>query len=408
MKIRAITGFFDPGWPLEASRLQVMGQALKRCREALGAAGYEVQTLRLAAPPPSEMDPPVSPADRAEFARALEAESFILGIDYAAVGPALPAEEEGYRALPSILAATENIFASGLYAEPSFGLSLSAARACAEAIREISTISPDGFGNLRFAALANVPAGTPFFPAAYHRGGPPTLALACETASLAVQALAEEASLSAARARLVSTLEIHATALARLAKGALQGMEIRFAGLDLSFAPFPEPERSLGTAMEAFGLPALGLAGSAAAAAFLADCLDRARFDRAGFCGLFLPVLEDSVLAARSAEGYLTLKDLMLYSTLCGAGLDTIPLPGDTSAEALALILADLGAIALRHAKPLTARLMPLPGKVAGDAVHFDFPYFADGRVLEPYALPPGEPLAATKLLDIGPLQFQA
>jgi uncharacterized protein (UPF0210 family) len=39
-------------------------------------------------------------------------------------------------------------------------------------------------------------------------------------------------------------------------------------------------------------------------------------------------------------------------------------------------------ALAVRLKKPLSARLMPLPGKVAGDPVHFDFPYFTDSRVL--------------------------
>ena len=406
MKIRAITGFADPGWPIQTARLKALGRALRDCRDALQSAGYEVQTLRLATPPPLEMEPPVPVDERPAFARALEAEAFIIGIDYAAVGPALPQEEQGYHALAPVLAATENIFTSGLYAEPSMGLSLHAARGCAEAIREISAISPDGFGNLRFAALVNVPAGTPFFPAAYHRGGPPAVALACESASLAVQALAEETTLSAARRRLVSTLEVHATTLTQVVRRALREADVRFAGLDLSFAPFPEPGRSLGTAMEAFGASATGLAGSAAAAAFLADCLDRADFERAGFCGLFLPVLEDSVLAARAAEGHLTLKDLLLFATLCGAGLDTIPLPGDISVDALMAILIDLGAIGLRHLKPLTARLMPLPGKVAGDEVHFDFPYFADSRVLEPYARPLEGLLAATRVLDIGPLQI--
>ncbi len=126
-----------------------------------------------------------------------------------------------------------------------------------------------------------------------------------------------------------------------------------------------------------------------------------------GFCGLFLPVLEDTVLASRASEGILTISDLLLYSTLCGTGLDTIPLPGDASIEALTGLLIDLGAIGLRHSKPLTARLMPIPGKTVGDAVNFDLPYFADSRVM---------PLPETSLtgfidnsdtLDIGPHKFE-
>jgi len=95
-----------------------------------------------------------------------------------------------------------------------------------------------------------------------------------------------------------------------------------------------------------------------------------------------LPVLEDAVLAKRAAEGVLSVKDLLLYSAVCGTGLDTVPLPGDTTSEQITAVLLDLSALALRLNKPLTARLMPIPGKKAGDPTHFDFDYFANSRVL--------------------------
>ena len=92
-----------------------------------------------------------------------------------------------------------------------------------------------------------------------------------------------------------------------------------------------------------------------------------------------------------------------MLSTLCGTGLDTLPVPGDTTPDALMAILVDLGALALRHNKPLTARLMPIPGKVAGDPVHFDFPYFADSRVLDVPAHAVTGLLAGAGVLHIGP-----
>ena len=140
--------------------------------------------------------------------------------------------------------------------------------------------------------------------------------------------------------------------------------------------------------MEKLGPVKLGLSGSLAAAAFLADTLDRGQWKRTGFNGLMLPVLEDSTLAARAASGTLTLKDLLLYSTVCGTGLDTVPLPGDASADQLAAVLVDVAALSMRLKKPLTARLMPIPGKQAGDVIHFDFDYFADGKVMALPALP--------------------
>jgi uncharacterized protein (UPF0210 family) len=353
------------------------------------------------------MSTPVTPAERPDLARRLEAGIFIQGIDYAAIGPVLPDEPDGFRILPKVLAATDTVFSSGLYADPTVGLSLTAARACARAIQEISTISEDGFGNLRFAALVNVPSGVPFFPAAYHRGGPPSLAIATESADLAVSVVKDADSPQSAKKQLVAAIETHAANLARVTDAIASDHDFRFLGTDFSFAPYPETQRSIGTALEAIGASSFGQSGSAAAAAFLTDCLDSARFQRTGFCGLFLPVLEDTVLAARAGEGILTIADLLLYSTLCGTGLDTIPLPGDASIEALTGLLLDLGAIGLRHNKPLTARLMPIPGKSAGDPVHFDFPYFADSRVLPLPDAPLTGLLDSSDTLDIGPYKFE-
>ncbi len=403
MQVRALTGFLDPGWPLDTSAIQRVAEGLKQTSQALQDAGYTVQTLRLASPPPAEMSAPVPYTDLLDFARQLEAEAFIHGLDFAALGPILLDDVDGYDYLPEILAGTEIIFTSGLYADASSGVSLAAAHACAKTIRAISQISADGFGNLRFAGLVHVPAGTPFFPAAYHRGGPPWLAIATEAADLAVQAVKEGSSLRDVRSKLIQSIETHASRLSQVAQRTVQENGLRYTGIDFSLAPYPEPERSIGTAIEALGAASAGLAGSAAAAAFLVDSLERANFKRAGFCGLFLPVLEDSVLAARAADGNLQLNDLLLYSTLCGTGLDTIPLPGSTSVEAIRALLVDLGAIGLRHLKALTARLMPIPGKQAGDPVHFDFPYFADSGVMSlPEAGLKGH-LAGHDLLDIGP-----
>ncbi len=102
----------------------------------------------------------------------------------------------------------------------------------------------------------------------------------------------------------------------------------------------------------------------------------------AGFSGLMLPVLEDATLARRASDGSLSVTDLLLYSAVCGAGLDTVPLPGDTSVEQISALLLDLACLSLRLDKPLTARLMPIPGKQAGDPTAFDFAFFANSKVM--------------------------
>jgi uncharacterized protein (UPF0210 family) len=403
MKVRALTGFIDPGWPFNPEAIESVAACLQACHEALQEVGIEVQTLRLATPPPSKMNAPVPPADRADLARKLEAECFAHSIDYAAIGPALPDEPEGYDVIPKILAATENVFTSGIFTNSMNGISLSAARACAQAIHDSSAISPDGFANLRFAALANVPPGAPFFPSAFHDSGPAAIAVATEAADVVVEAIQNASTFDTARRHLVVSIEDHASTLTQITKRVASKHDFRFLGIDFSLAPFPEERRSIGTAMEAFGIPAAGLSGTVAAATFIMDCLDRAKFPRTGFCGLFLPVLEDSVLAARAAEGILTITHLLLYATLCGTGLDLIPLPGDISPGAMASLLIDLGALALRHNKPLTARLMPIPGKDVGDEIHYDFAYFTDSRVMDLPSEPLEGLLGESGILGIGP-----
>lgn len=49
-----------------------------------------------------------------------------------------------------------------------------------------------------------------------------------------------------------------------------------------------------------------------------------------GYNGLMLPVMEDLILADRAAEvpSSFTLRDLLIFSSVCGVGLDTVPVPG--------------------------------------------------------------------------------
>ncbi len=379
MKIRSLTYFLNPGWPLDDAALKRASDFTATAARALVAQGYEVQTARLACPSFSHLLPAGSASELARLAQALETAAKQAGFRYVSLGPALPERLETYTWIPHALAATQNAFFSGALTGADGAISLPAVRASAQVIHQAASISPDGFANLRFAALANVPAGSPFFPAAYHAGGQESFAIATEAADLAVQAFSGAANLADARRRLVDEMEHHAQAICSAVAG-LPGP--RFGGIDFSLAPFPEEALSLGTAMERLGVSALGLHGSLAAAAILAETMDQARFPRAGFSGLMLPVLEDATLARRAAEGTLGVKDMLLYSAVCGTGLDTLPLPGDASPAQLAPLLLDLAALARRLDKPLTARLMPIPGKRAGDLTGFDFAFFANSRIL--------------------------
>ncbi len=342
-----------------------------------GRFPWPVQTRRVALPPfPDWWRASDDPASLVQRWREL-------GADYVSLGPVLLRHDAGWlEQLPALLGVGGALFASAEVADCAGNVDTGRALAIGRLICAASTILDNGFGNLYFTALANCPPGSPFFPVAYHDGGPPTFALAIEGADLALGAMAGASSLAEARQRLVAAIEEAAQGLVTAARALADEQGIAFLGLDFSLAPYPDEARSLAGALEALGLPWLGASGSLFAAAFIAEAIGRADFPRCGFSGLMLPVLEDSVLAARAAEGRVGLSDLLSYAAVCGVGLDTVPLAGDISAEALAAILLDVAALALRLDKPLTARLMPLPGLQAGDPVHFDFPYFADSRVM--------------------------
>src|SRR5512142_824785 len=363
MKIRSITYFCNPHFPVDEEVIRIAGEFLATAKAAYEAGGYEVQSTRLAtvAFPILLGDWEVNlPSRLPELAVTMEQLIGEAGIRYASLGPALPEEPHRYEAIPDAIAATQNIFFGGVMADSVRGIDVAAVHACARVIVAAAPLDPNGFANLRFAALANVAPGSPFFPAAYHDGLAPAFAIATEAADLAVDAFADAVSVDAARMALAEAVEKHGNALATVA----------------------EEARSLGSAFERLGVPAVGLHGSLAAAAIIAEAIGRAQFPRTGFSGLMMPVLEDATLAKRAADGSLTVKDVLLYSAVCGTGLDTVPLPGDTTADQIAPLLLDVCALALRLDKPLTARLMPVPGKGVGDPTAFDFGFFANSKVM--------------------------
>jgi len=409
MKIRSITYFCNPKYPLDEKVFQTAGQFLAAAKSAYEASGYEVQTTRLATIPFPGLLGEKHIGELPKTAEKLGKLIQQIGVGHASMGPALPGlrDLKSYEVIPEAIAASNNIAFSGWMADKAGGIDLAAIKACAKIIQQNSTIQSSGFANFNFAALANVKAGAPFFPAAYHDSDEPAFAIATEAADLAVEAFSTRDSRSGTvddgRRRLIDEIEKHGKVLARISNELFNTGKpgVRFNGIDFSLAPFPAEARSLGTAFERMGVPQIGLHGSLAAAAILTECIDRADFPHTGFSGLMMPVLKDATLAQRAAEGTLGVKDVLLYSAVCGTGLDTIPLPGNTTAEQITPILLDLSVLALRLDKPLTARLIPVPGKKAGEPTSFDFGFFANSKVMSLDALPLNSSLAGDERFSI-------
>lgn len=373
-------------YPFDEGSTVAIGRFLRAARQMLEDAGLETQTLRLATPPFTDVLGDPTATQVVDMAQVLEAACAEQGIDYVSIGPALVDQPDAllspiYR-VPDVLSCTQRVFATVALASAERGINLAAIQASAEVIREVSQTTSQGFGTLRFAVLANCPPGSPFFPAAYHDDGPSQFAFATEAADLVVTAFRQARTLEEARQNLVEGFENAARRLTAVADQLVDEHYLHFGGIDFSLAPYPDQSVSIGAAIERLGVDRFGGSGTLFAAAFIVDCLRQVDFPHCGYSGLMFPVLEDSVLAARADDRLYGIDSLLLYSTVCGAGLDTVPLPGDIGIDELAGILLDVATVAVTLNKPLSARLMPVPGLTADQRTAFDFDYFTNARVL--------------------------
>lgn len=417
MNIRSLTA----GAALQRQResraqlIDRLGSFVHAGKAALEAEGFAVQTTRMATQPLEQWLKPDSRAKErlADVGKVCTD----AGLDYFSTGTIQAAEPDAdtgalLNMLPDLLLAVDNAFASvqvGVRANSGGGINLESVAACACIIKALAEGSPEGFGNLRFAAAANCPPHVPFFPASYYieddlNGGRPEFGLALEAADLAVRAFEGAGSLEEARSNLLGLLEEEAGRAAEVCVALSMEHGYTFTGLDISMAPYPEESRSIGRALEIVSGVPLGAPGTLAAAAFVTSVLKQARkqLPTIGYSGLMLPALEDSAIASRAAEGLVTLDTLLLMSAVCGLGLDTIPLPGDISTRQLERIITDTAALAVKLDKPLTARLLPVPGKKAGDPAEWPaFPFFARGKVMSVPDAPDGMGLLRGKYMTL-------
>jgi len=154
-------------------------------------------------------------------------------------------------------------------------------------------------------------------------------------------------------------------------------------GIDVSEAPSLQENESIAFAYEKLNLGKFGTPGTLAISGVITKVLKSLDVKKCGYSGLMLPILEDVGLAARCREGFFGIDDILLYSAVCGTGLDCIPLPGDISEEKIYAILLDMATLSIKLDKPLSARLFPIPNKNAGEIAHFESPYLVDCHILQ-------------------------
>ncbi|MCK4479961.1 MAG: DUF711 family protein [Candidatus Lokiarchaeota archaeon] len=283
--------------------------------------------------------------------------------------------------VPQFIKNHDIFFTSLPVASTKNGINITALKSGAKIIKELS--EPDPFKNLQFCISANVGPNFPFFPSAYHFSEKPGFSLALEMADEVIEVIEESETLKDAQLNLLAKFNEIYDNLTKMAEKVSRNFDIEFKGIDFSPAPYPMIDKSIGTAIEKLGVEYFGANGTLTAVALIKNSIPVDKEKVIGFSGFMQPVLEDFILSKRLSENKYNLDSLLLYSTMCGTGLDVVPLPGDITEKELFYILLDICTISVRLNKPLTCRLMPIPGKNIGDDVEFDFEYFAPSKIID-------------------------
>lgn len=381
-KVRAVTVFIR----LDRARYQAqISEALDMLRNAkteFELAGYEVQTIRITTQPFPEYIRGISQQAAVDFFKEYDKLASKEGFS-AAIGPAMlrDADDQGEaELLGEIMLATNRLDASLVVAGED-GVHEKAISAAARLIKLLEERTPHSQGSFRFAAIAMVPPNTPFYPGSFHLGAGHEFAVALQSANVVAEAFSGLHAPAAARRALEAALGKQALAIESVARRLEKATGWKYVGLDLS--PAPLKEVSIGEAVEKFTGTKFGSSGTMTAAALITSALHAIPVKRAGYSGLMLPVLEDSLLARRWSEGVLKLDALLAYSAVCGTGLDVVPLPGDTSTDQLERIITDMASLAVKLRKPLSARLLPVAGKKAGDQTEFTDPFLVNATITQ-------------------------
>jgi len=393
VRIRTITVGLGEPHPLSDAALDRAAKLLQTAEPLFRNAGYEVQTQRISTRPLFTDRLHARDTEIVNYAASLQERCENRGIQHLSLGPVLADDPkfpvERINLLAEMLAPNPALNATVQLASNAHGMRLEAAVPTARVIRALSQETEAGFGNMRFAMVANCPQRGPFFPAAYQPDSDWGFSIGLQSATLVRDALLEAVrsvkpgpvALVPLGPYLIAALEREGRVISDLAERVAKDLHIPFSGLDLS--PAPNGDESIAEAIESVGVGNFGEPGTLVVTAAITSALKQTGLRTCGYNGLFLPVLEDAGIVRRLASSRIGIPSLLLYSSVCGAGLDTIPIPGDAPLERIAATLLDVATLATRLNKPLSARLFPIPGKKVGEIATFASPWLVDAPVME-------------------------
>ena len=382
-KVRAVTGFITVDAKSYPSQFEEAAKFLNQVRETIQAAGYEVQGIRITTQPFPDYTRGLS---RAEALKVLRGISELAGKQHFAVsvGPAMSKDNDStvpVEILTEALSTPGNRVSGTIMTAGEDGIHWNAVRQAAHLIKTVGERSPHGQGNSSFAAAAMIKPYVPFYPGSWHPvGGPRSFAIGLESANVVMDVFAREHDPRAAGAALTKALTIHARAVEAAAMKATAGSGWTYAGIDPT--PAPRGPVSIGAAIESFTGAPFGSPGSETAAGIITRAVKAVPVKQAGYSGLMLAVLEDDTLLRRWSEGTYGIDSILAYSAVCATGVDTVPLAGNTSEDAIARIIGDVATLAFKWNKPLATRLLPAPGKKVGDMTEFSGIY--ENTIIQP------------------------
>jgi uncharacterized protein (UPF0210 family) len=360
------------------------------CDEVGDKYGIQVVNKRISISPIALVGAAFSADQMVEIAHELNDIAQTVGIDF--IGGFSALVEKGMatgdtaliQALPRALAETQRVCASVNVATTKAGINMDAVLLMARAIKQAAelTADQDGLACAKLCVFANIPEDMPFMAGAYLGVGVADAVINVGVSGPGVVKRAIERNLENGPMTLGTIAEVIKRTACKVTRvGELIGREVaknlnvRFGVVDLSLAPTPTVGDSIGEIFQALGLSHIGVPGSTAALAMLNDAVKKggafASSHVGGLSGAFIPVSEDLNIALAAQQGFLSLEKLEAMTSVCSVGLDMVPVPGDISEECLAGMIADEMAIGMINAKTTATRIIPVPGKAAGDSVYF-------------------------------------
>lgn len=252
----------------------------------------------------------------------------------------------------------------------------------AKVVQEISQITPNGEGNFNFTVNFNCPPLIPYFPASYHEKKlgncfvigletPDLLLTTLQACNQASTSTIHQEKHSAYYESMHKALQYHIDQITDIIEYKNLGDEFIFSGFDSSAAPSKDCS-SMTDIYEEMGVEFFGASGTVEVSSLLTKVFKSIKnVNLVGFSGLMLALTEDAGLAKGTQTSNFDIRSLLTYSAVCGIGLDTVPVPGDTSIEKISAIMRDTGTMAYRLNKPLTVRLFPVLGLEAGEMTQF-------------------------------------